>query len=99
MSRSVRSADLIVPGAARLRSRSRFADIENDLAGYAVKAREGKISMDDLRGGVFTDLQRRRLRLLLSTPILNSPQSGILGMHKIQERSNRGKRPGASSVR
>jgi 2-oxoglutarate dehydrogenase E2 component (dihydrolipoamide succinyltransferase) len=63
-----------------------FADIESRLAGYATKAREGKISLDDLKGGVFTISNGGTYGSLLSTPILNPPQSGILGMHKIQER-------------
>ena len=63
-----------------------FAEIERALAGYAVKAREGKIKIDDLQGGVFTLSNGGIYGSLLSTPILNPPQSGILGMHKIQER-------------
>ena len=61
-----------------------FADIETRLAAYAAKAREGKISLDDLSGGVFTISNGGVYGSLLSTPILNPPQSGILGMHKIQ---------------
>ena len=53
---------------------------------YAVKAREGRIGLDDLSGGVFTIINGGIYGSLLSTPILNPPQSGILGMHKIQER-------------
>ena len=64
-----------------------FAEIENSLAGFAVKAREGRISMEDLSGGVFTISNGGVYGSLLSTPILNPPQSGILGMHKIQERA------------
>ena len=63
-----------------------FADIETRLAAYAAKAREGKISLDDLSGGIFTISNGGVYGSLLSTPILNPPQSGILGMHKIQER-------------
>lgn len=63
-----------------------FADLEGDLAGYAVKAREGKIGIEDLQGGVFTISNGGVYGSLLSTPILNPPQSGILGLHKIQER-------------
>lgn len=76
---------LIVPvvrGAERLG----FAEIEAVLAGYAAKAREGRIALDDLSGGVFTISNGGVYGSLLSTPILNPPQSGILGMHKIQER-------------
>jgi 2-oxoglutarate dehydrogenase E2 component (dihydrolipoamide succinyltransferase) len=63
-----------------------FADIERALTDYAVKAREGKIKIEDLQGGVFTISNGGIYGSLLSTPILNPPQSGILGMHKIQER-------------
>jgi 2-oxoglutarate dehydrogenase E2 component (dihydrolipoamide succinyltransferase) len=63
-----------------------FPDIERSLADYAVKAREGKIKIEDLQGGVFTISNGGIYGSLLSTPILNPPQSGILGMHKIQER-------------
>lgn len=76
---------LIVP-VVRDCDRLGFADIESRLAGYATKAREGKISLDDLKGGVFTISNGGTYGSLLSTPILNPPQSGILGMHKIQER-------------
>ena len=76
---------LIVP-VVRDCDRLSFADIESRLAGYATKAREGKISLDDLKGGVFTISNGGTYGSLLSTPILNPPQSGILGMHKIQER-------------
>ena len=76
---------LMVP-VVRDAHRKSFAEIERDLVGYAVKAREGKIGMDDLSGGVFTISNGGIYGSLLSTPILNPPQSGILGMHKIQER-------------
>ena len=76
---------LIVP-VVRDCDKKSFADIERDLAGFAVKAREGKIGLDDLQGGVFTISNGGVYGSLLSTPILNPPQSGLLGMHKIQER-------------
>ena len=76
---------LIVP-VVRDCDRLSFADIESRLAGYATKARDGKISLEDLKGGVFTISNGGTYGSLLSTPILNPPQSGILGMHKIQER-------------
>ncbi|MCH1408193.1 MAG: 2-oxoglutarate dehydrogenase complex dihydrolipoyllysine-residue succinyltransferase [Verrucomicrobiales bacterium] len=63
-----------------------FAEIEQDIIGYATKAREGSISLDDLQGGVFTITNGGIYGSLLSTPILNPPQSGILGMHSIQQR-------------
>jgi 2-oxoglutarate dehydrogenase E2 component (dihydrolipoamide succinyltransferase) len=76
---------LMVP-VIRDADKKTFADIERDLAAYAVKAREGKIKIEDLSGGVFTISNGGIYGSLLSTPILNPPQSGILGMHKIQER-------------
>jgi 2-oxoglutarate dehydrogenase E2 component (dihydrolipoamide succinyltransferase) len=76
---------LIVPVLRDCDQKS-FADIEGGLVGYAVKAREGKIGLEDLQGGVFTISNGGVYGSLLSTPILNPPQSGILGMHKIQER-------------
>ncbi len=76
---------LIVP-VIRDADQKSFAQIERDLADYAVKAREGKIKIEDLSGGVFTISNGGIYGSLLSTPILNPPQSGILGMHKIQER-------------
>jgi 2-oxoglutarate dehydrogenase E2 component (dihydrolipoamide succinyltransferase) len=76
---------LIVP-VIRDADRKSFAQIERDLAEYAVKAREGKIKIEELQGGVFTISNGGVYGSLLSTPILNPPQSGILGMHKIQER-------------
>lgn len=63
-----------------------FAVIEKDIADYAVRARDGKISLGDLQGGVFTITNGGIYGSLLSTPILNPPQSGILGMHSIQQR-------------
>ena len=76
---------LIVP-VIRDADRKTFAEIERDLADYAARAREGKIKIEDLSGGVFTISNGGIYGSLLSTPILNPPQSGILGMHKIQER-------------
>lgn len=64
-----------------------FAEIEATLAGFATKAREGRIALEDLSGGVFTISNGGVYGSLLSTPILNPPQSGILGMHKIQDRA------------
>jgi len=76
---------LIVP-VIRDADRKTFAELENDLAHYAKKARDGAITIEDLQGGVFTISNGGVYGSLLSTPILNPPQSGILGMHKIQER-------------
>ncbi len=63
-----------------------FAEIEQDILDYAVKAKDGKIQLADLQGGVFTISNGGVYGSLLSTPILNPPQSGILGMHTIQQR-------------
>ena len=76
---------LIVPVLRDCDQKS-FGQIESDLVGFAVRAREGKIGLEDLQGGVFTISNGGVYGSLLSTPILNPPQSGILGMHKIQER-------------
>ena len=76
---------LVVP-VIRDADQKSFAQIERDLADYAKKARDGKIKIEDLSGGVFTISNGGIYGSLLSTPILNPPQSGILGMHKIQER-------------
>ena len=59
---------------------------EQDIVNYANKAREGKIQLSDLQGGVFTVTNGGIYGSLLSTPIVNPPQSGILGMHSIQQR-------------
>jgi 2-oxoglutarate dehydrogenase E2 component (dihydrolipoamide succinyltransferase) len=64
-----------------------FADIERQLAELAQKAREGKIAVTDLQGGTFTITNGGVFGSLLSTPILNPPQSAILGMHTIQKRA------------
>ena len=63
-----------------------FAGIEKAIGAYAAKAREGTISVSDLQGGTFTITNGGVFGSLLSTPILNPPQSGILGMHAIQKR-------------
>ena len=63
-----------------------FAEIEKAIAGYARKAREGGLTLDDLQGGTFTITNGGTFGSLLSTPIVNPPQSAILGMHTIKER-------------
>jgi len=63
-----------------------FAQLERDIVEYAKRARDGKLQLADLMGGVFTITNGGIYGSLLSTPILNPPQSGILGMHKIQPR-------------
>jgi len=76
---------LVVP-VVRDCDKCNFAEIEQQIVDYAKKAREGKISIDDLQGGVFTISNGGIYGSMLSTPIVNPPQSGILGMHSIQER-------------
>jgi len=76
---------LVVP-VVREADKKSFADLERDIANYAAKAREGKLKIEDLQGGTFTISNGGVYGSLLSTPILNPPQSGILGMHKIMDR-------------
>ena len=64
-----------------------FAQIEQSIANYAKLAREGKIQMSDLQGGVFTISNGGIYGSMLSTPIINHPQSAILGLHNIQQRA------------
>jgi len=63
-----------------------FADIEKSIAAYAAKARDGSITIEEITGGTFTITNGGVFGSLMSTPIINTPQSAILGMHKIQER-------------
>jgi 2-oxoglutarate dehydrogenase E2 component (dihydrolipoamide succinyltransferase) len=63
-----------------------LADIESAIVGYANKAREGKLAIDEMQGGTFTITNGGTFGSLLSTPILNPPQTAIMGMHKIQDR-------------
>jgi 2-oxoglutarate dehydrogenase E2 component (dihydrolipoamide succinyltransferase) len=63
-----------------------FAEIEKKIADFGRRARDGKLALDDLSGGTFTISNGGIYGSLMSTPILNPPQSGILGMHKIQKR-------------
>jgi len=76
---------LVVP-VLRDADRMSFAEIETAIADLGQKARDGKLSIDDLSGGTFTISNGGVFGSLLSTPILNPPQSGILGMHKIERR-------------
>jgi 2-oxoglutarate dehydrogenase E2 component (dihydrolipoamide succinyltransferase) len=76
---------LMVP-VIRDADRLSFAAIEKAIAGFATKVREGTIAVDDLQGGTFTITNGGIFGSLLSTPILNPPQSGILGMHAIKKR-------------
>lgn len=76
---------LIVPVVRSAQNLS-FSEIEKAILEYARKAREGKLNVEDLQGGSFTITNGGVYGSLLSTPILNPPQSGILGMHKIEKR-------------
>jgi len=76
---------LVVP-VLRDADRMSFAEIEQQIAVYAEKARKNQLTLDEIRGGTFTVSNGGIFGSLLSTPILNGPQVGILGMHKIQER-------------
>ena len=78
-------AGLVVPVVRDVDQKS-FAQIETDIAALGLKARDGKLSMDDLQGGTFTISNGGIYGSLMSSPILNPPQSGILGMHRIQDR-------------
>ena len=76
---------LIVP-VVRNCEKLNLAEIEKEIKAYADKARSGKIALEDLQGGVFTITNGGVFGSMLSTPILNPPQSAILGMHTIQDR-------------
>ena len=76
---------LLVPVIRNADQRS-FAAIEQSIADYATKARDGTIAVDDLQGGTFTITNGGTFGSLLSTPILNPPQSAILGMHAMKKR-------------
>lgn len=76
---------LVVPVVRDVQDKG-FADIEGTLADLASKARSDAITMEDMAGGTFTISNGGVYGSLMSSPILNAPQSGILGMHKIQER-------------
>ena len=76
---------LVVP-ILRNTEQMSMAQVETNIADYAVKAKEGKLTMDDLSGGTFTITNGGVFGSLLSTPILNPPQSAILGMHGINKR-------------
>lgn len=76
---------LVVP-VVRRADRMDLGELEQEIARLAEKAREGKLSLDEMSGGTFTLTNGGVFGSLLSTPLLNSPQSGILGMHTIQDR-------------
>jgi 2-oxoglutarate dehydrogenase E2 component (dihydrolipoamide succinyltransferase) len=76
---------LIVP-VVRNADRMSFADLEKAINDFGLRARDGKIKLEELQGGTFTISNGGVYGSLMSTPILNTPQSGILGMHKIEQR-------------
>ena len=76
---------LVVP-VLRDTDRMNYAEVENGIGAFAAKARDGKLSIEDMTGGTFTITNGGTFGSLLSTPIINPPQTAILGMHKIQER-------------
>ncbi|HXQ36208.1 MAG TPA: 2-oxoglutarate dehydrogenase complex dihydrolipoyllysine-residue succinyltransferase [Anaerolineales bacterium] len=79
------SEGLVVP-VIRDADKLSFADIEKQVKDFVAKTDQGKLSIEDLRGGTFTITNGGVFGSLLSTPILNPPQVGILGLHKIEER-------------
>jgi 2-oxoglutarate dehydrogenase E2 component (dihydrolipoamide succinyltransferase) len=76
---------LVVP-VVRDADKKSFADLERDIADFASRARDGKLKLEELQGGTFTITNGGVYGSLFATPILNPPQSGILGMHKIMPR-------------
>ena len=76
---------LVVP-VVRDCDRKSLAEIEKEIAGLGRRARDGQLKIEELQGGTFTITNGGVYGSLMSTPILNAPQSGILGMHKIQDR-------------
>ena len=76
---------LVVP-VLRDADRKSFAEIEREIDDYIQKTREGRLSIEELQGGTFTITNGGVFGSLLSTPILNPPQSAILGLHRIEER-------------
>ena len=80
------SRGLVVP-VIRHADRRGFADLEREIGEFVVKIKENRLQIADLEGGTFTITNGGVFGSLLSTPILNTPQSGILGMHKIEKRA------------
>ena len=83
---AVSTEDGLVVPVLRDADRKSFAEIEKAITAYADKARQGALSLEELRGGTFTITNGGVFGSLLSTPILNPPQVGILGLHKIEQR-------------
>jgi 2-oxoglutarate dehydrogenase E2 component (dihydrolipoamide succinyltransferase) len=76
---------LVVP-VVRECDRLSLSEIEATIAGYGKRARDGKLGIEDMQGGTFTISNGGTYGSMMSTPILNAPQSGILGMHRIEDR-------------
>jgi len=76
---------LVVPVVRDCDAKS-LGDLEKEIAGYGRRAREGQLKIEEMQGGTFTITNGGIYGSLMSTPILNAPQSGILGMHKIEDR-------------
>src|ERR1700734_1195469 len=76
---------LVVPVLRDCDTKS-LAEIEKEIAGLGRRARDGQLKIEEMQGGTFTITNGGIYGSLMSTPILNAPQSGILGMHKIQDR-------------
>ena len=79
-------AGLVVP-VVRDADKKSFADIEKEIGDLGKRARDGKLGLDELTGGTFTVTNGGVFGSLMATPIINPPQAGILGMHKVQERA------------
>jgi 2-oxoglutarate dehydrogenase E2 component (dihydrolipoamide succinyltransferase) len=77
---------LVVP-VVRDADKLSFAGIEKAIAGYGKKAKEGTLTMDDMKGGTFTISNGGVFGSLMSTPIINPPQSAVLGLHRIEDRA------------
>jgi len=83
---AVGAAEGLVVPVLRDADRKSFAELEGDVRAFAAKAKDNTLSLDDLRGGTFTITNGGVFGSLMSTPILNPPQVGILGLHSIKER-------------
>ncbi|MDX9912400.1 MAG: 2-oxoglutarate dehydrogenase complex dihydrolipoyllysine-residue succinyltransferase [Phycisphaerales bacterium] len=90
---------LVVPVLRSAESRS-FAEIENAVKDFAVRAKDGKLALEEMQGGTFTITNGGIFGSLMSTPILNPPQSAILGMHSIKNRAvEHPQKPGEVAIR
>ena len=85
---AVSAPDGLVVPVVRDADRKTFAEIEGAIVDLAKKARDNKLALKDLQGGTFTITNGGVFGSLMSTPILNGPQVGILGMHKVQASSS-----------